>query len=277
MKESAEEKAVRGVRRKTMKKAFTLIELLVVIAIIALLAAILFPVFARARENARRASCQSNLKQIGLGLLQYAQDYDEKLVNNSYGSSKESNATTDYKWMDAIFPYVKSEQVYTCPSDTPETVGSVTYYPQYKRNTTLTADSAQYFGSYGMNAAYPQTSVDEYAGPGLNGGAPLSIVADPAGTVWIADSALDADAAEAVYGKYRFNFLVSGSSLAFSGTPLQGEFTAASYGGLFRERHLDTLNVLYCDGHVKAMKLTKLFVKRTTAPTLYSSFSVGSD
>jgi prepilin-type N-terminal cleavage/methylation domain-containing protein len=61
------------------KRAFTLIELLVVIAIIAILAAILFPVFARARENARRSSCQSNLKQIGLGVLQYTQDYDETL------------------------------------------------------------------------------------------------------------------------------------------------------------------------------------------------------
>jgi prepilin-type N-terminal cleavage/methylation domain-containing protein len=62
-----------------VRRAFTLIELLVVIAIIALLAAILFPVFARARENARRASCQSNMKQIGLGILQYAQDNDERL------------------------------------------------------------------------------------------------------------------------------------------------------------------------------------------------------
>ncbi|MBC8104296.1 MAG: DUF1559 domain-containing protein, partial [Cytophagales bacterium] len=66
--------------RKSSRAGFTLIELLVVIAIIAILAAILFPVFARARENARRASCQSNLKQIGLGLIQYSQDYDEKLV-----------------------------------------------------------------------------------------------------------------------------------------------------------------------------------------------------
>ena len=61
------------------KMGFTLIELLVVIAIISILAAILFPAFARARENARRASCQSNLKQIGLGIFQYTQDYDERL------------------------------------------------------------------------------------------------------------------------------------------------------------------------------------------------------
>ena len=65
--------------KKFAKTAFTLIELLVVIAIIAILAAILFPVFARARENARRSSCSSNLKQIGLGIVQYTQDYDEKL------------------------------------------------------------------------------------------------------------------------------------------------------------------------------------------------------
>ena len=66
---------------------FTLIELLVVIAIIAILAAILFPVFARARENARRAACQSNLKQISLGIIQYAQDYDERLPTSADGSS----------------------------------------------------------------------------------------------------------------------------------------------------------------------------------------------
>jgi prepilin-type N-terminal cleavage/methylation domain-containing protein/prepilin-type processing-associated H-X9-DG protein len=94
------------------KRAFTLIELLVVIAIIAILAAILFPVFARARENARRASCQSNLKQIGLGILQYKQDYDERYPNEGGGT------LTDPGWAYNIQPYVKSEQLFQCPSET---------------------------------------------------------------------------------------------------------------------------------------------------------------
>jgi prepilin-type N-terminal cleavage/methylation domain-containing protein len=88
-------------------KGFTLIELLVVIAIIAILAAILFPVFARARENARRASCLSNMKQVGLGVLQYAQDYDEKLPF-SYGPQG--------IWADVTQPYVKSYQMFKCPT-----------------------------------------------------------------------------------------------------------------------------------------------------------------
>src|SRR4028119_422853 len=76
-----------SIKRKQYRAGFTLIELLVVIAIIAILAAILFPVFARARENARRASCQSNLKQLGLAFAQYTQDYDEMLPNAVDGSS----------------------------------------------------------------------------------------------------------------------------------------------------------------------------------------------
>jgi prepilin-type N-terminal cleavage/methylation domain-containing protein len=71
----------------SLRRGFTLIELLVVIAIIAILAAILFPVFARARENARRASCSSNMKQIGLGFLQYTQDYDERMPSVADGSN----------------------------------------------------------------------------------------------------------------------------------------------------------------------------------------------
>src|SRR5215216_6862587 len=105
-------------------KGFTLIELLVVIAIIAILAAILFPVFARARENARRSACQSNLKQIGLGLLQYTQDYDEAFVADWFTGTgpvptdPEGTPGAHYKWQDAIYSYVKSEQLFTCPSHT---------------------------------------------------------------------------------------------------------------------------------------------------------------
>ena len=96
---------------------FTLIELLVVIAIIAILAAILFPAFARARENARRASCQSNLKQMGLGMMQYTQDYDEKYPHSSsvYGVANFATTNADNPGK-SIYPYVKNWQIYRCPS-----------------------------------------------------------------------------------------------------------------------------------------------------------------
>ena len=95
---------------KHSKSAFTLIELLVVIAIIAILAAILFPVFARARENARKSSCMSNEKQIGIGIMQYLQDYDEK-----YPVQDEK---VGYLWFNPVQPYIKSKQVFRCPSAT---------------------------------------------------------------------------------------------------------------------------------------------------------------
>ncbi len=96
------------------RRGFTLIELLVVIAIIALLAAILFPVFARARENARKSSCSNNVKQLGIGFLQYKQDYDEKWAGGWGGTTGTTAVST---WTYSLQPYVKSNQIFKCPSD----------------------------------------------------------------------------------------------------------------------------------------------------------------
>ncbi len=94
-------------------RGFTLIELLVVIAIIAILAAILFPVFAKAREKARQSSCINNGKQLGIAVLQYAQDYDETLCPPAVGAV---DTTSAYGWQDLVQPYIKSAQAFDCPS-----------------------------------------------------------------------------------------------------------------------------------------------------------------
>lgn len=94
------------------RKGFTLIELLVVIAIIAILAAILFPVFARAREKARQTSCLSNLKQLGLAFMSYTQDYDERMP-----LAPDAGALSSHWWHHSLVPYIRNEQIYKCPSD----------------------------------------------------------------------------------------------------------------------------------------------------------------
>ena len=114
---------------RSKSSGFTLIELLVVIAIIAILAAILFPVFGRARENARRSSCQSNQKQIGLGILQYVQDYDEKYPNQLSGDSAASAeisiplGSIARTVPDKTQPYLKSAQIWKCPSSSQDIGG----------------------------------------------------------------------------------------------------------------------------------------------------------
>ncbi len=115
-----------------MRRGFTLIELLVVIAIIAILAAILFPVFARARERARQTTCLSNLRQIGLAILMYAQDYDER-YNLAYTRTEEG---VTLHWPILLEPYHRNTELYECPTD-PEPWPRGDYMLSYIANYAL--------------------------------------------------------------------------------------------------------------------------------------------
>ena len=248
------------------QKGFTLIELLVVIAIIALLAAILFPVFARARENARKSSCQNNLKQIGLGLLQYTQDYDEFTCPGwagpvGYGAS----GGQAVKWMDMVYPYVKSTQVFNCPS---AASGPPAYVPASNYPTATSYN----FGSYGINMYY-YASYSPTSSPGDGYMVALSELSTASSTVWAADTGVleSAGAYSGVgWGTWRFANVNVQLGTA-NGNPYYNQMLA---------RHLETTNVLYCDGHVKAMKISALVGKTSTlAPTtgLYSAFTKEQD
>jgi prepilin-type N-terminal cleavage/methylation domain-containing protein/prepilin-type processing-associated H-X9-DG protein len=143
-----------------MRRGFTLIELLVVIAIIAILAAILFPVFAKAREKARQTACLSNMKEIALAGLMYSQDYDEVLCGNQYGG---------YGYVKLLDPYIKNAQIWTCPS------GRInTWY----RNCASCGSNPNFWVSwYAMNEQLE-----------ANGGYPQAWLKRPTDKIWFVDS-----------------------------------------------------------------------------------------
>lgn len=205
-------------RHKMQRTGFTLIELLVVIAIIAILAAILFPVFARARENARRASCQSNLKQIGLGIAMYTQDYDERMPGSSANNAADSSHSLSYY----VQPYIKNTQVFKCPSD----------------STTKTY-------SYGYNYVYLSLT-------GLAGAISSAQIQTPAETVEMVDN-YGATAQDYVYSPRYWRSNGGASQLGNSPST-----TNAYQHGDVNDLHLDTVNTLWCDGHVKAEKISSL-------------------
>jgi len=252
------------------RKGFTLIELLVVVGIIALLAAILFPVFARARENARRANCVSNLKQIGLALMQYTQDYDERYpLADLKGTNPDGTTPT---WTGIIQPYIKSEQVFTCPNDSVAAhtdVSAVGHRVSYAPNCFT--DIRMVNGS-GVNMNLGFFSYRDL-GDNLLTGQPLMAVNYPAETVLItekhskynmSDYATDSHLSWRTFA-YLFNggyFIADGtipSGLRPSRPSWSTESDGAYYsdGGVIlygQELHFKQANFLFVDGHVKSMK-----------------------
>ncbi|BCM93946.1 hypothetical protein IAD21_05841 [Abditibacteriota bacterium] len=213
------------------RPAFTLIELLVVIAIIAILAAILFPVFARARENARRASCQSNQKQILLGVLQYTQDYDE---------SYPLRDTPDGNWTELLQPYVKSKQLFTCPSDPSTTAAS--YGSANKFHTSYLGNSV-YTGSPAGVGIFGTTAGISIAG--VNSVSTTILIADggqqhQTSTPWVTVPAV-----------------LKGASYIMC-DPVYTTVNNSAIAGPV-DRHLDTVVVGYADGHVKSVRLASWY------------------
>jgi prepilin-type N-terminal cleavage/methylation domain-containing protein/prepilin-type processing-associated H-X9-DG protein len=201
------------------RSAFTLLELLVVIAIIGLLAAILFPVFGRVRENARRTSCLSNMNQLGLAMVQYTQDFDETFPLTSWTPAGCAAMT----WRQALYPYVKSVQVYKCPS-----------------NTYNTLDTAQTSACYDnpapalpRNYALNMRFLPSWTNPPL----PLRMpgINDPASRIFCAENS-------------------SGDSRTFFMNWNASNFVGYVYNNGKFGGHLQMMNFIFADGHAKAMR-----------------------
>lgn len=224
----------RSHKTRPLQHGFTLIELLVVIAIIALLAAILFPVFARARESARRSSCLSNMKQLALGVLQYAQDNDGRLT----GATGTTCSTVVNHWQTAYQPYLKSDQILFCPSSR-------------KYTGSLASNLAAHYG-FPMNWTGPrpanQISVVARLGREMNSCPPntsswtyFTTDAPP-----LLDSIPEA-ARTCLIGE-------TGSNGSANGFPIFGAYTGTYDTQVARERHFEGANFAYLDGHVKWIK-----------------------
>ena len=196
--------------RNRTRHGFTLIELLVVIAIIAILAAILFPVFAQAREKARATSCLSNMKQLGLGFIQYNQDNDEKNPDGVNVSSPGGNG-----WAGQLYPYVKSKSIYVCPDDS--TVNVVSSYA-YNSNNVETAPDVTLLDSYTVaqyNSPAKTILLSEVTGNGDPGNA--YSVALPAGNP-LSDVTSDGTGGRSAAG---YGLFINGTGYFLANEPLK--------------------------------------------------------
>ena len=220
---------------KIKSKGFTLIELLVVIAIIAILAAILFPVFAKVREKARQISCLSNEKQIGLAFTQYVQDYDETFplieIQNGGGGSG-----TSASWAGEIYPYVKSQNVFQCPdnqnnksqllvnngdNNLPQLGGAPEVYESYAYNYQIANSYSQF-----STAATPN---------GVVGADTIAFINEPAGKILMAESFAE-------YG------------LAYPDWDNGGNGFGDGVSSRLFAHHTGFTNYLFVDGHAKALR-----------------------
>jgi prepilin-type N-terminal cleavage/methylation domain-containing protein len=236
-----------------LKRAFTLIELLVVIAIIAILAAILFPVFARAREAARKTACLSNTKQIGTALMMYSQDYEEVLPQPQSGVCP---GVSCFGWADMIYPYIKNEKVFDCPSSSIRTklIPGVDP-PRFYRDSGSTdatgiALPAGTNYNYGVNA-FAITGGGAAGTGGVFGqdtttlgypNLPLAAIPSPASTAAVAEGR----------GATPWFLSQSGPSYASVDAQVDGRRHLANNAALDKT---NACLVVYCDGHAKFTNL----------------------